>query len=1409
MSDDTRGPKQRRRLYIANPDPDDVVVNSDDDAANTRHFNSGYHDSSPYQYNSWYPPPPPLIPHQSLPTPARYIPPLSTTDLTAASSSSQTHPHPGLSPSNTNSPAADESTPPPTTPGLPPQPIDPVNVDLPPKDPYSERTQIDAQPCRPNKLSRTPFQQQGRGPRPAESHSRWPRTSPTVSPPDTYIPVPSHIATPTTATDKSDTNKLLIVVTADSERYVTVDITGARNAAFIRECIFSKLQICQDEEQCQYSIYKTEIGDFAIGDALTDDQLFAFCRERGDNKGSLKFLISHRNAVVHEQPTRPYTPVINSIPPPVLPNFPPSPLRIKHRSRSRHGSVSSASEQLTTEAAGYEADLDNADKDKDKDSYKTAVRHQQQPTHTNPIPSPVILRRPNGSLPRPASPLGPSKASSPPVLSMERPRPHETELPAGDKYPTPKNVSPNPPPLSPLRPNFPILEDGVLPSTTPLVLHARSGSDAGVDREQGLKMSEQHVEGATKAWKARQQQQNKLRSDPPRESPMHMSVKDSRNRIDKIKHEQDENWILVSPGGESESNKPPPEPRISPSISRTHRQHNSPVRYGSSPYSARAIAIPNPPGRPPPTVPSTRAAGVPVPPNYLVTWKGEEGGNRKNGLASPSSYSSRLNKGAKSMDNLRSFFSYPGIATLQSGSRRNHQQLPVSRSSAVPHRENYYNGIMASSMPKSYETSRPVRPLPLQGSTHSASLDLSQSSQHNSRAPYTATSSLSPNNEPYARPQSAQGDTATSPSSYLRHPRYASELLDNPRSPRSLSPGHSHHAPVLSGTLSSRQHYSDRSSDTYSGTETTRTTPPRSPASPLSPPYSSKRDGVDSVLSSKLAVFNEDEISPRSTNRSSEATFRQEDRSRLTDLLGTNTDSTLIVPPRLSEVDKAMPPGPGSMTGTTALTSPVSPYSQYDDDSDSEVGTLMWKKRPESFKTQMRGPPLTVNTDKAEENPMEQVHGSNATRVHSSVSMDGRPRGSTFTDMNDSTWAPRPLPEDVYDRLEEFFPEHDLDKPVIESSSGGTSPTSAEAPVVVSAAPVPERRNGIRAKKSIRYVAEDFKKRFDRTSKVDTPNSNILRKRNTKLWGSKLEEVTTAQAKSGATGSDLPSPGSPTFKWVRGELIGKGTYGRVYLAMNASTGEMLAVKQVELPQTASDRNDSRQASVVQALKLESETLKDLDHPNIVQYLGFEETPSNLSIFLEYVPGGSVGSCLLKHGRFDENVTKSFTYQILDGLHYLHSRGILHRDLKADNILVEMSGVCKISDFGISKRTDDIGGGAFTAMQGTVFWMAPEVINTQKKGYNFKVDIWSVGCVLLEMWAGKRPWTGEEMVAVMFKLYQSKLPPPVPEDVVLSELGDEFRNRCFAINPEERATAFELMVHPYLKLPPSWHFVKFT
>ncbi|EIN08053.1 kinase-like protein [Punctularia strigosozonata HHB-11173 SS5] len=277
---------------------------------------------------------------------------------------------------------------------------------------------------------------------------------------------------------------------------------------------------------------------------------------------------------------------------------------------------------------------------------------------------------------------------------------------------------------------------------------------------------------------------------------------------------------------------------------------------------------------------------------------------------------------------------------------------------------------------------------------------------------------------------------------------------------------------------------------------------------------------------------------------------------------------------------------------------------------------------------------------------------------------------------------------------------------------------------------------------------------------------------------------------------------------MRGELIGKGKYGRVYLALNATTGEIITVKQVELSHTMADEEMDR--ACVTALKTESETLKDLDHSHIVQYLGFEETPNFLNIFLEYVPGGSIGHCLRKHGRFKEEVTKSFTEQILTGLEYLHSKGILHRDLKADNILVEASGVCKISDFAVSKHMQASNvQAAHSPLVGTVFWMAPEIVRSGKQGYDAKVDIWSLGCVVLEMWTGRRPWSGEsEAIAVMFKLYNKEADPPVPKDVVLSSLADDFRLKCFAINPEERASAAELRSHPYLELPPDWVFKGF-
>ncbi|KAG8977550.1 hypothetical protein FRC05_001408 [Tulasnella sp. 425] len=277
----------------------------------------------------------------------------------------------------------------------------------------------------------------------------------------------------------------------------------------------------------------------------------------------------------------------------------------------------------------------------------------------------------------------------------------------------------------------------------------------------------------------------------------------------------------------------------------------------------------------------------------------------------------------------------------------------------------------------------------------------------------------------------------------------------------------------------------------------------------------------------------------------------------------------------------------------------------------------------------------------------------------------------------------------------------------------------------------------------------------------------------------------------------------PSIKWVRGELIGKGGYGNLYLAFNITTGEMMAVRQANRIQPTASESDVRND---QAIEAERRILEKLDHPNIIQYLGFEKTEEFLNLFLEYVPGGSLGSCLGRFGAFKEDIVKSFTGQIVDGLVYLHANRIIHKDIKADNILVDPSGNCKINGFECSEQQEEIYKDAeMTAMQGSLFWMAPEMLHSDRRGYSAKVDIWSLGCTLLEMLSGKRPWWEDDFVSVMFKVGHSKMAPPVPSNMQFSTEADDFRLKCFTMNPDERPTAEGLRSHPWLTLPPGWTF----
>lgn len=279
--------------------------------------------------------------------------------------------------------------------------------------------------------------------------------------------------------------------------------------------------------------------------------------------------------------------------------------------------------------------------------------------------------------------------------------------------------------------------------------------------------------------------------------------------------------------------------------------------------------------------------------------------------------------------------------------------------------------------------------------------------------------------------------------------------------------------------------------------------------------------------------------------------------------------------------------------------------------------------------------------------------------------------------------------------------------------------------------------------------------------------------------------------------------------WMKGSLIGEGSFGSVFLALHAITGELMAVKQVEIPSaTKGTEFDQRKNSMVTALKHEIELLQGMHHPNIVQYLGTAADDQYLNIFLEYVPGGSIATMLKQYNTFQEPLVKNFVRQILAGLSYLHSQDIIHRDIKGANILVDNKGGVKISDFGISKRVEastllgsrasGSGGGHLhrPSLQGSVYWMAPEVV--RQTAHTKKADIWSLGCLVVEMFIGAHPFPDCSQLQAIFAIGSNQARPPAPEHV--SPEAKEFLDMTFQVDYEERPSADELLNCQFLAMP---------
>lgn len=265
--------------------------------------------------------------------------------------------------------------------------------------------------------------------------------------------------------------------------------------------------------------------------------------------------------------------------------------------------------------------------------------------------------------------------------------------------------------------------------------------------------------------------------------------------------------------------------------------------------------------------------------------------------------------------------------------------------------------------------------------------------------------------------------------------------------------------------------------------------------------------------------------------------------------------------------------------------------------------------------------------------------------------------------------------------------------------------------------------------------------------------------------------------------------------WTRGEILGKGAYGTVYCGLT-SQGQLIAVKQVVLDtseQLATEKEYRK-------LQEEVDLLKALKHVNIVAYLGTCLEENIVSIFMEFVPGGSISSIINRFGPLPEMVFCKYTKQILQGVAYLHENCVVHRDIKGNNVMLMPTGIIKLIDFGCAKRLAWAGlngthSDMLKSMHGTPYWMAPEVIN--ESGYGRKSDIWSIGCTVFEMATGKPPLASMGRMAAMFYIgAHGGLMPPLPEH--FSESAADFVRVCLTRDQHERPSAVQLLKHSFLK-----------